>query len=231
MVKHEDWFSLPVVAVSLLSRGISFNVLQYLAGIDWVQNLVQRPLYLEQLETVSLASMLSHQHSTLPEFLIKAAETPVLDRQGQNQVMGIGDTGLDVQHCLFRDASVPFSAFQTETGRSNNAGDPLQYFDSATHRKIRHVSILAQNGHLMSIACQLPSISGFKRSCEDSAAAWLQGTFFLTYSRRSGDFVVGRYYRAVGDFSDGNSHGTHCAGSIAGSLQAGEPLQNLWGFR
>ena len=30
-----------------------------------------------------------------------------------------------------------------------------------------------------------------------------------------------RYYRALADFVDGDSHGTHCAGSTVGSLQAG----------
>jgi hypothetical protein len=59
--------------------------------------------------------------------------------QGQNEVMGMGDTGLDVGHCFFRDSNVSFSGFQSESGASNFAGGPLQYFDSTTHRKIRQM--------------------------------------------------------------------------------------------
>jgi len=51
--------------------------------------------------------------------------------------MGMGDTGLDVGHCLFRDSNVSFGGFQVESGASNFAGGPLQYFDSTNHRKIR----------------------------------------------------------------------------------------------
>ena len=49
----------------------------------------------------------------------------------------MGDTGLDVGHCLFKDNQVPFTGFQTEAGTNNYGGSSLQYFDSITHRKIR----------------------------------------------------------------------------------------------
>ena len=54
--------------------------------------------------------------------------------------MGMGDTGIDVNHCLFRDDAVPFAGFQSEPGRQNYAKNgPLQYFDSTAHRKIRYI--------------------------------------------------------------------------------------------
>ncbi len=57
--------------------------------------------------------------------------------QGQSQIVGMGDTGLDVTHCLFKDDNVPFTGFQTEAGEDNFEGTSLRYFDSTTHRKIR----------------------------------------------------------------------------------------------
>lgn len=54
----------------------------------------------------------------------------------------MGDTGVDVNHCMFRDDSVQFSNFQNEPGRQNFAKNgPLQYFDSTSHRKIRFVNL------------------------------------------------------------------------------------------
>ena len=49
----------------------------------------------------------------------------------------MGDTGLDVSHCLFKDDKVPFTGFQSEAGTNNYGGASLQYFDSTAHRKIR----------------------------------------------------------------------------------------------
>ncbi|KAK9815904.1 hypothetical protein WJX72_011677 [[Myrmecia] bisecta] len=50
--------------------------------------------------------------------------------QGQGQIVGMGDTGLDMTQCMFIDANVPF------TTTSKDAGGSL-IFDSTSHRKLR----------------------------------------------------------------------------------------------
>jgi subtilisin family serine protease len=74
-------------------------------------------------------------------------------------IIGMGDTGLDILHCMFRDDGVPFLA----TGRDDRQ---YPYFNGSLHRKIA-------------------------------------------------------YYRMIADAVDEEGHGTHCAGSAAGALQAG----------
>ena len=72
-------------------------------------------------------------------------------RQGAGQVIGMGDTGLDVAHCLFRDDAVPVpttlaGGLQQEPGSSKTL-----YFDSTAHRKIRYYRLVDDlfdaNGH------------------------------------------------------------------------------------
>lgn len=69
----------------------------------------------------------------------------------------MGDTGLDYDHCMFRDDARPVS-FSTDTSG-------VRVYASTSHRKLR-------------------------------------------------------YYRAYVDAVDVNGHGTHCAGSAVGALQA-----------
>ena len=72
--------------------------------------------------------------------------------QGQNQVMGMGDTGVQTSNCLFQDTSVPITGFLTESGGYNTNGQPLQYFDSMAHRKIRCRKLCPLTALLGSIA-------------------------------------------------------------------------------
>ncbi len=53
--------------------------------------------------------------------------------QGAGQILGMGDTGLDLDSCFFRDSNEPNLAFGNfPTDRS---GKPL--YNSTTHRKVR----------------------------------------------------------------------------------------------
>lgn len=73
--------------------------------------------------------------------------------QGQGQVLGMGDTGIDASQCFFRDYNVSFSGFQTEPLATSFSCEPLQFFDSTTHRKIRQASrlftLLPQYHHII----------------------------------------------------------------------------------
>ena len=64
--------------------------------------------------------------------------------QGQNQVIGQGDSGLDHLHCFFNDPSVDWQANIKIEGR-------VRTFDSTVHRKIRlyraFADFLDANGH------------------------------------------------------------------------------------
>jgi subtilisin family serine protease len=63
---------------------------------------------------------------------------------GEGQVVGIGDSGIDVQHCFFADAAVPIAAATETVGG-------VRQFSSAEHRKIRlyraFADFLDANGH------------------------------------------------------------------------------------
>ena len=54
------------------------------------------------------------------------AHTP----QGQGQVIGMGDTGLDMNHCMLSDPAVPFNVSGIEPGTG------IRFFANATHRKV-----------------------------------------------------------------------------------------------
>ena len=84
--------------------------------------------------------------------------------KGQNQIVGMGDTGIDWLHCTFVDSSTPGPGSGPYIREPANTGG-FQSWSSPTHRKIV-------------------------------------------------------YYRQVADNVDDNGHGTHCAGSAVGSLQA-----------
>jgi hypothetical protein len=64
--------------------------------------------------------------------------------QGQNQVVGQGDSGLDFQHCFFVDPTVDWASSISIVGRART-------FQSETHRKIRLYRAFADftdaNGH------------------------------------------------------------------------------------
>ena len=64
--------------------------------------------------------------------------------QGQNQVIGQGDSGLDYQHCFFVDPNVDWASSVTIVDR-------VRSFESETHRKIRLYRAFADftdaNGH------------------------------------------------------------------------------------
>jgi Subtilase family len=65
------------------------------------------------------------------EFLIKKQDCSGC-QQGQGQVMGMGDTGVDVNQCMFRDDNQPIGPTSWGADSSNHL-----LFDSTTHRKIR----------------------------------------------------------------------------------------------
>jgi hypothetical protein len=48
---------------------------------------------------------------------------------GEGQVIGLGDSGLDMQHCAFADPAVPFADFKVGDER-------IPYFESDAHRKV-----------------------------------------------------------------------------------------------
>lgn len=48
---------------------------------------------------------------------------------GQGQVIGLGDSGIDMQHCAFADPDVPFENFKVGDER-------IPYFESEDHRKV-----------------------------------------------------------------------------------------------
>lgn len=48
---------------------------------------------------------------------------------GSGQVIGLGDSGLDVQHCAFADSAVPFDSFTLD-------GTQVPVFRSPNHRKV-----------------------------------------------------------------------------------------------
>ena len=64
--------------------------------------------------------------------------------QGQNQVVGQGDSGLDHQHCFFNDPAVDWAS-------GVSVVDTKRTFDSTVHRKIRlyraFADFLDANGH------------------------------------------------------------------------------------
>ncbi len=74
----------------------------------------------------------------------------------------MGDTGINLDSCFFRDTNLP----DTSAGNWPLDSTGHKLFNSSTHRKIA-------------------------------------------------------MYRALQDTTDGNGHGTHCAGSAAGSFQNG----------
>lgn len=90
------------------------------------------------------------------------AKTPIHAAQGTGQILGMGDTGIDLDSCFFRDSNLP----ATSAGNWPLDSTSHQLFNSTVHRKIA-------------------------------------------------------MYRALQDVTDGNGHGTHCAGSAAGSFQNG----------
>lgn len=49
--------------------------------------------------------------------------------KGQGQVIGLGDSGLDMQHCAFSDPAVPFENFKISEDR-------IPFFESEQHRKV-----------------------------------------------------------------------------------------------
>lgn len=69
--------------------------------------------------------------------------------QGQNMIVGMGDTGVDVFQCFFVDSSFPATAFSS--GLLIEPVTKVPYFDSTTHRKVRYYRALVdnvdQNGH------------------------------------------------------------------------------------
>ena len=48
---------------------------------------------------------------------------------GQGQIIGVGDSGLDMDHCAYVDPAVPFEGFSTGSSRTPQ-------FVSKTHRKV-----------------------------------------------------------------------------------------------
>lgn len=62
--------------------------------------------------------------------------------QGQNMIVGMGDTGLDVFHCHFSDSSYPASSFQASILR-DSAG--TYYYDNLSHRKVRYYRFFKDN--------------------------------------------------------------------------------------
>ncbi len=71
-------------------------------------------------------------------------------RQGAGQVIGMGDTGLDMGHCLLRDDAVPVPATLAGGLQQEPDGGAL-YFDSTAHRKLRYYRLaddgVDANGH------------------------------------------------------------------------------------
>ncbi len=61
--------------------------------------------------------------------------------QGQGMVLGMGDTGLDFDHCHFADSAVPIP-YTVAQGLSRESGSGIPYFQNATHRKVRTLSSL-----------------------------------------------------------------------------------------
>jgi len=71
-------------------------------------------------------------------------------RQGAGQVIGMGDTGLDMGHCLLRDDAVPVPA-TLAGGLQQEPGGGALFFDSTAHRKLRYYRLaddgVDANGH------------------------------------------------------------------------------------
>lgn len=61
--------------------------------------------------------------------------------QGAGQVIGMGDTGLDLGHCLIRDDAVPVPTTRAG-GLQLEADGAALFFDSTAHRKLRYYRLL-----------------------------------------------------------------------------------------
>ena len=66
--------------------------------------------------------------------------------QGQNQVLGMGDTGIDTDHCMFADSSYPITASAFAADSSG-----VLVYSNPAHRKIRYYRAFVDevdiNGH------------------------------------------------------------------------------------
>ncbi|KAK9815059.1 hypothetical protein WJX73_006174 [Symbiochloris irregularis] len=69
--------------------------------------------------------------------------------QGQNMIVGMGDTGVDVFQCFFVDSRFSQAAFSSQL--LVEPGTNIPYFDSTTHRKVRYyrayIDNVDANGH------------------------------------------------------------------------------------
>ena len=67
--------------------------------------------------------------------LIAHSDNVCSPTQGTDQIVGIGDTGLDLQSCFFADSTQPDVPSGTGSGWGpDGVGHPM--FNSSTHRKI-----------------------------------------------------------------------------------------------
>lgn len=65
--------------------------------------------------------------------------------QGQNMVVGMGDTGMDVFHCHISDNRIIPSAFSSTNLLLVERSTGYLYFDSTTHRKVRYYRLFKDN--------------------------------------------------------------------------------------
>lgn len=74
-------------------------------------------------------------------------------------MLGMGDTGIDFEHCMFHDsnAEIPYTV---AAGLSTEAGSGIPYYQNATHRKVRRtytctrLSCECTSTHLDHVPCK-----------------------------------------------------------------------------
>jgi len=143
--------------------------------------------------------------------------------RGGGQCLGMGDTGLDADHCAFRDPAVPGPG--APGAAAPRAGpDGVKAWESTTHRKLRSVEREKR-----------------ERERERERVRELVFLFFLApranplnpctpLSPLSLPLHPRSYYRLLADGLDANGHGTHCAGSAVGApLASAPPAAAPWG--
>jgi hypothetical protein len=55
--------------------------------------------------------------------------------QGTGMILGMGDTGLDFEHCLFFDSNIDIP-YTLAGGLETEPGTGILYYQNATHRKV-----------------------------------------------------------------------------------------------
>ncbi|MEW5305871.1 MAG: hypothetical protein WDW36_008386 [Sanguina aurantia] len=209
------------VAVCASDLAVALTWLQLQPAVSWLQ-----PVYKVVTHNNALSSVLC-QAGAESAAAIAAPSTPAYHPLwsagllGQNQVIGIGDTGLNTDSCFFGDLANPNPSAHTLT-TTDAEGNPVLVYNSTAHRKLRQYYSFA--GGLGGACGANASVGGTRcvHALRGGGRRALQRHRTLRGSAAGGRLLWGSISRwpptPPGFIGDLGHHGTHTAGSLAGAL-------------